>query len=189
MHNAVMVGERLYLRLIEPDDAAAMVATFAEETETAHGEGRMPTSPLAMEHFIAGITEAVPPEEIMFGICRRDDDRLIGTTTLRQIDWVNRTAETGSGLFSASDRGHGLGTEAKRLLLAYAFDVLHLHTLRSHVAGWNGRSAAALRKQGYQLAGRELCDALHDGRWYDGTVWTILASDWRSQRDSADATD
>lgn len=181
MRNAVMVGERLYLRVIERDDAAAMVATFAEETETAHDHGRMPTSPLAMEQFLERINQSTPPAEIMFGICRREDDRLIGITSLRQIDWVNRTAETGSGLFYPADRGHGLGTEAKRLLLAYAFDVLHLHALRSHVAGWNSRSAAALRKQGYHMAGHELCDEFHDGVWHDGTVWAILASDWRSR--------
>lgn len=186
MRNAVMVGARLYLRVVERDDAAAMVATFAEETETAHGHGRMPTSPLAMEQFLERINQATPPAEIMFAICRREDDRLLGTTSLRQFDWVNRTAETGSALFYAEDRGHGLGTEAKRLLLDYAFDVLHLHALRSHVAGWNARSAAALRKQGYQLAGRELCDELHDGVWHDGTVWTILAAGWRARRDGAE---
>jgi RimJ/RimL family protein N-acetyltransferase len=182
MRNAVIASDRLYLRLIERDDAAFMVETFAGETETAYGHGRMPTSALALERFIEERTRHVPPEELPFGLCRRSDDALIGIFSLRDIDWVNRTAETGSGLFHAADRGHGIGTEAKHLLLAYAFDVLHLHAVRSHVAGWNARSAAALRKQGYRLAGHELCDEFHDGAYHDGTVWVLIARDWRALR-------
>jgi RimJ/RimL family protein N-acetyltransferase len=183
MRNPVKVGERVYLRPLERADARALALASHREPETAQRDrGRVPTSVIAFEAWPRKLEGTHPPEDIVFAICRRDDDRFLGTVRLGHIDWVNRTAETGTGLLAAEDRGHGLGTEAKHLLLDYAFVDLGLHALNSMVYAGNARSAAALRKQGYRLAGRLTADVQRGGGFEDMLVFDILRDDWERAR-------
>jgi RimJ/RimL family protein N-acetyltransferase len=183
MRNPVMVGERVYLRGLEKDDADAVARHDAAETDTFMWRFRVPTSPLEHAHWIADAYQQQPPKGIWFAVCLREDDRFIGTVTVFDIDWVNRTGETGSGL-GPQFRGQGYGSEAKHLLLEYCFDRIHLHVLKSHVNEPNTRSAAALAKQGYRPAGRQKWDDLKNGRYFDGLLFDVTRPDWLAARDA-----
>lgn len=181
MRNQVAVGERIYLRPIETSDAEAISRSLTEETEVEFSEdGRVPTSALAFEHWLRPPAADAIPREMMFAICLIADDRCIGTATLRHINLVNGTAETGSGLFDAAHRGKGIGTEAKHLLLRYAFVTLGLHAISSSVFAGNTRSAAALRKQGYRLAGRLTGDVHRRGQYRDTLIFDLLRHEWEA---------
>lgn len=183
MRNAVKVGERVYLRPLERNDARELAMASHLERETAHSaNGRVPTSAIAFEAWPRKLDGRQTPEDIVFSICRRDDDRFLGTVGLGHLDWVNRTAETGTGLLDSADRGQGIGTEAKHLLLEYAFVDLGLHALNSMVYEHNTRSIAALRKQGYRLAGRLTADVQRDGVFRDTLVFDITRDDWEQAR-------
>lgn len=183
MRNAMMIGERVYLRPMEAADAEVMATDISGETETFMDRVRAPVSPLALAHWIAKATEDKIPESVHFAICLRDSDQFIGGTSLHHIDFVNRTAETGSGLVTAL-RGQGYGTEAKHLLLEYAFDRLHLHVVNSHVWDPNTRSAAALAKQGYRLAGRLKWNDVKHGVYRDGLLFDLLRDEWLAARET-----
>jgi RimJ/RimL family protein N-acetyltransferase len=183
MRNAVKVGQRVYLRLVEPGDARLFAdASHLEGEPQFQDDGRVPVSVIACERWIGELGARGVPEEISFAVCRIADDAELGGTTLRHIDWINRTAETGIGLLAAADRGQGIGTEAKHLLLEYAFVDLGLHALNAMVYERNTRSAAALRKQGYRLAGRLTADVQRDGGFHDTLVFDITRDDWEDAR-------
>lgn len=182
-----MVGERVYLRPLEVADAPVLAGIDAAETETFFDRGRIPVSPLAFERWIERTKGRSVPEELDLAVCLRGEpepDRIIGLVRLDHLDWVHRTGETGSVLFPAAFRGQGHGPEAKHLLLAYAFDRLGLHALRSQVWEPNARSAAALTKQGYRPAGRVRWDELKDGAFRDTLVFDVLRDEWRAARDA-----
>lgn len=181
MRNQVAVGERVYLRRIEESDAGVLSRSWTEETEVEfYEDGRVPTSELAFEHWLRPLSADAIPHEMMFAICLNSDDQCIGTITLRHIDLLNGIAETGSGLFDADHRGKGIGTEAKHLLLRFAFEVLGLHAISSSVFTGNTRSAAALRKQGYRLAGRLTADVHRRGQYMDTLIFDLLRPDWEA---------
>ena len=182
MRNPVMVGERLYLRPLEVADAEALARLVTEETETIMERGRIPVGPLGFERWIKESHERQPPSDVYFAVCLKDGDRFIGIVNVKDIDWVNRTGETGTGLGPAEVRGQGYGTEAKHLLLEYCFDRLHLHALWSHVWEPNARSAAALAKQGYRPAGRLKWDEVKDGVYRDALLFDLLREDWLAAR-------
>jgi RimJ/RimL family protein N-acetyltransferase len=190
MRNAVMVGERVYLRPVEVSDAEDWARGIAAEPDMFHKRGRLPLSPIALANWIEKRYKARTPAEIFFAVCLKEDDRFIGAVGVDHIDWVNRTGETGSELSDASYRGQGYGTEAKFLLLEYFFDRLHFHVLCSYVFEPNKRSAAALAKQGYKLAGRWKWDDLKEGVFRDVLVFDIKRDEylaakaaWRAKRD------
>jgi RimJ/RimL family protein N-acetyltransferase len=178
MRNAVIVGERVYLRPLETSDAKAWTTGIAAEPDNFHKRGRLPFSPMAIEKWIEDLYKVRTPPEIFFAVCLKDGDQFIGVVGVDGIDWVHRTGETGSELFDASFRGKGYGTESKFLLLEYFFDHLHFHALCSYVFEPNTRSAAALAKQGYHPAGRWKWDDLKDGVYQDMLAFDILRDDY-----------
>jgi RimJ/RimL family protein N-acetyltransferase len=178
-----MVGERVYLRPVEVSDAEAFAVMEAAETDTFMWRGPTINSPIMLERWIAEDYKQQPPNSVNFAVCLREDDRLIGSVGLGFVDWAHRVGETGSWLGPADMRGHGYGTEAKHLLLEYAFDRLHLHILMSHVLETNTRSSAALMKQGYRHAGRLKWEDVKNGRYIDANIYDLKREEWLAARD------
>jgi RimJ/RimL family protein N-acetyltransferase len=183
--NAVMVGERIYLRPVEIEDMEQDGIWSRRESETFFDDGRVPRSSIGLAHWARELAEADHPEWIRFAICLRDGDVYVGSNGISDIDWIDRTAETESFIFRPEYRGGGYGSEAKHLLLAYTFDVLGLHAVRSFVWGPNTRSAAALRKQGYRDAGIFHWTGVKNAEFTFSVTFDLLAEEWRAMRDAA----
>ena len=181
MRNPIMVGERVYLRALEVEDAEPLARFAADEPDTFMYRGRQPQSPLGFAAWIADAYKVQPPPYVEFAVCLREDDRLIGQMGIGDLDWVDRTGETGS-MLGAAFRNAGLGTEAKHLLLEYGFEVLHLHAIISTVFETNTRSAAALAKQGYRSAGRLRWHDVKGGIFRDMLVFDLLRDEWLAAR-------
>jgi RimJ/RimL family protein N-acetyltransferase len=180
--NALMVGDRLYLRAVEEEDAQVFADWSRRETETFFDNGRPLRSPISTAALHRALAEEDPPEWVRFAICLRENNEVIGANGIEGIDWVHRTGETETEIIRAEYRGGGYGTEAKHLLLAYAFERLGLHMVKSFVWEPNGRSAAALRKQGYRDAGYGAWTGLKDGEFVGDYVFDLLAAEWQAAR-------
>ena len=180
---ARLIGERVYLRAFTKPDAEQAAIWAMREPEAAFSLGRGAESPAGLARSVLEEqkTERGPwPHDITWMVCLRETDEPIGWVGLSDIDWVARIAETGSWIFRPEYRGGGYGSEAKHLLLAYAFDNLRLHMVHSWVLFNNTRSAAALRKQGYREAGRVTwCFPYKDGIG-NMVVFDLLAEEWRA---------
>jgi N-acetyltransferase len=177
--NAVMVGPRVYLRPVEMADATEMVALERLEPETFMDNGRRLGSTPGYHAWFRSTEKADPPTHIRFAVCRRSDGALIGSNGIEGVDPVDRTAETESWFYAGIGRDQGFGTEAKHLLLHYAFERLGLHSVRSMVWEPNGRSAAALIKQGYREAGRTPWAGTKGGEYTSFRHFDLLADEWR----------
>jgi RimJ/RimL family protein N-acetyltransferase len=184
MHNALITGERVFLRALDVADAEAWAEFIAAEPDAFQKRGRLPLSPIALAKWIEGLYKTPVPAALSLAVCLIEDGRFIGNVDLDHIDWINRTAETGSYISDASFRGQGYGTEAKFLLLEYCFDHLQLHALCSYVFEPNTRSAAALAKQGYKPAGRWKWDDLKDGVYRDVLVFDILREQYLAAKET-----
>lgn len=184
MRNPILVGERVYLRAEEPDDAETMASFYARETDDWTDDfGRFLQSPLMFRKGIEENAETSIPESITLQSCLVENDQLIGWVGLFDINYVNGTAETYSYFAPGEWRGKGYGTESKHLLLAYCFDHLQLHIIQSYVFGSNERSAAALRRQGYQQAGTLKLDGPRRGKYLDTWVFDVKREEWIEARD------
>ena len=179
--NALLVGERVALRLAEPDDGKEISRQARHETEADWSGGRWLTSAGQLSRWFAESREKDPPEMLLFTVILRQTGKIIGGVELTDINTFHRTAETGSVISLPEYRSQGLGSEAKNLLLKYAFDHLNLHMVKSFVDSYNPRSQAALRKQGYRDAGRLQWRQLIDEGFADFVLFDLLASEWRSR--------
>jgi RimJ/RimL family protein N-acetyltransferase len=111
---------------------------------------------------------------VVFGMRLLETDKLIGTCQLLRIDRVHRTAELQIRIGDVAERGHGYGTEAVAMLVAFAFKDLNLHRVSLHVFATNERAIHAYEKAGFVREG-VLRQAVHvDGRYVDLVVMGIL---------------
>jgi RimJ/RimL family protein N-acetyltransferase len=183
--NALIAGERLALRPMEVDDAEPIARMIRQEPDASFGHSRFPYSPVMFADWIGEIGEDDTPGDIEFAVVLRESGELIGENGLYDIDWFARTAETGSWIYKPEYRGAGYGTEAKHLLLEYAFARLGLHSVWSWVKTRNPRSQAALRKQGYRDAGRLNWTEFGPDGFESARMFDLLAREWRAARDGA----
>ncbi len=185
LNRAYAVGDRLVLRPLEPDEGGLLTHWSLRETEIVFPEGRWAENGFAIGRHSVKIARRDPPRSLGFAIALRSSDELIGFNSLIHVNWLHCTAETATVIFRPEHRDSGLGTEAKHLLLAHAFERLGLHAVSSYVHETNPRSAAALRKQGYRDAGYVAWDSMSPAGVCGGWLFDLLAEEWRESRDRA----
>lgn len=178
--NAIAIGERVYLKPIDKEDAEELTRWSRRETETFYGHSRTINSTL--NHIERRLTDDKNkwPENIGFAVRLRENDTFIGEVAVLGIDYVNRYAESASWIYHTGYRGAGFGSEAKHLLLEYAFGTLGLLAVESFVSDENVRSAAALRRQGYREVGQLHWTSSGDGGYRGDVVFHLTADEWHA---------
>lgn len=180
--NAIITGDRLSLRPFDPEDGKLASRWLMQDTDDVFPNGPDVMSPVSYGQQFISLARETPPSWLRFAIVRNEDDLLIGANGIEHLDLIQRTAETESTIFHPDFRNMGYGTEAKHLLLEYAFERLGLHMVYSWVSEFNTRSAAALRKQGYREAGYFAWADPYQGNFTGGWYFDYLAEEWRRYR-------
>ena len=123
-----------------------------------------------------------------FVIVRRRDESIVGSTRFWKIDLVNRKLEIGHSWLSASMQRTGLNTEAKYLLLAYAFDVMRCVRVQFTTDELNEKSRTAILRIGAKQEGIVRHERIMpDGRKRNSVRFSIIDSEWAGVRDGLEA--
>lgn len=123
-----------------------------------------------------------------WGVALRDNDRVVGTTTLAHVDRRNRRAEIGYALDRAQ-WGKGLMTEALTALFDYAFGDLSLHRIEADVDPRNGPSIGLLERLGFRREGYMRERWLTGGVPQDSLMFGLLGREWQERPGAASRTD
>jgi predicted alpha/beta superfamily hydrolase/RimJ/RimL family protein N-acetyltransferase len=113
--------------------------------------------------------ERARPDNRFFLVYRRDEDRPIGVCSLTDIGTPAATATFRILIGAAGDRGHGLGEEVSRLLIAYAFADLGLKRVTLDVFEYNVAAQRLYARLGFRETGRRR-DRIHR----DGRTWDVI---------------
>src|SRR4029453_1130716 len=105
----------------------------------------------------------------------RADGRSIGMTTFMNIDATNRRVEIGSTWYAKRFQRTAINTEAKRLLLAWAFEMLDCVGVKFRTSSFNHASRKAIERLGARQDGILRSHGRHrDGSGRATGVYTIL---------------
>jgi RimJ/RimL family protein N-acetyltransferase len=107
----------------------------------------------------------------------------VGMTTYMNIDAVNRRVEIGSTWYRRSVQRTPLNTQAKRLLLAHAFEQLDCIAVEFRTHFFNQQSRRAIERLGAKLDGVLRSHQINPhplakGALRDTCVYSIIASEW-----------
>lgn len=109
--------------------------------------------------------------------------RAVGMTTYLNLDPANRRLEIGSTWLGVAAQGTGINPEAKRMLLARAFDDLGCIAVEFRTHWHNRQSRAAIERLGAKLDGILRNHRLGPGgSLRDTAVYSILPHEWPAAR-------
>jgi len=113
-----------------------------------------------------------------FSIRMRPDDRLIGFTRIKWIDWSNGAGYIELGIGDPQDRRHGYGSETLRLMLRFAFSELNLYRLAAMTPEFNTAGLGLFKKFGFvQEVRRRQAVSFQFQRW-DMIHLGLLKDEW-----------
>lgn len=116
---------------------------------------------------------------IPFTIVRRDTGQVVGSTRFWKVDRVNRKLEIGHTWLAESAQKSGINTEAKHLLLTYAFEVLECVRVQFTTDELNEKSRAAILRLGAVQEGIVRHERIMpDGRKRNSVRFSIIDSEW-----------
>ncbi len=119
--------------------------------------------------------------EESFAIHEDGEDDPIGIISLMNISEVNASADLSIIVGERKDRDRGLGTEAIRIILRYAFEDLGLNRVGLSVFEFNKAAISAYEKLGFEREGRMQRAVRRGGEYHDAILMRILASEWRER--------
>ena len=107
------------------------------------------------------------------------DGTPVGMTTYMNIDATTKRVEIGSTWYAPSVQRGPLNTEAKRLLLAHAFEDLNCVAVEFRTHFINHQSRRAIERLGAKLDGVLRSHIrMADGTLRDTAVYSLLAHEW-----------
>lgn len=181
----VLMGRRVLLREPREGDAAPIFEHTSDPEVTRFLSFDPPRVIEETELFIARARESrLHDREYAFVIANLATDEPLGVIALRHMDLMTSTAQIGTWV-ARRHWGTGVNSEAKGLLLDYAFDELGLHRIEARIPSSNERSLRAFEKLGAVCEGTLRESFVKDGRHEDTHLYAILSSDWDRVRNGA----
>ncbi len=112
---------------------------------------------------------------------------VVGSTRYCHIESAHRRLEIGYTWYAQRVQRSALNTQAKRLLLAHAFEVLDAVAVEFRTHWFNQRSRAAIERLGAKRDGvLRNHMIMADGTQRDTVVYSIIASEWPTVRTHID---
>ncbi|MFY1684683.1 GNAT family N-acetyltransferase [Micromonospora sp. WMMD730] len=175
-----ITGERVTLRPFVDADLACFRAAMADP-EVARLTGSPPGGPHERRLRSWYGSRNAQTDRLDLAVVDHATGDCVGEVVLNDWDRHNASCNFRT-LFAAAGRDRGLGTEATRLVVGYAFDTLGLHRVSLEVFAFNPRARRAYEKVGFVAEG-VLRQVLRDtDGWVDATVMSILAPEWAAHR-------
>ncbi|MFB6780099.1 GNAT family N-acetyltransferase [Streptomyces sp. NPDC056352] len=110
------------------------------------------------------------------------DGTLVGGVLFRIFDTESGNCEVGCWLESAGE-GRGLVTRAARKLIDWAVEERGMHRVEWVASSANTRSVAVAKRLGMTRDGVLRESYPYRGTRHDSEIWSVLAPEWRAQRD------
>ena len=183
-----LVGTRTTLRPLTETDGPALLQ--------AAGDGRLwelkvtvVPGPDSVDDYLATALKGRDAGTVMpFLILDCKTGAPIGSTRFWKIDRTNRKLEIGHSWLGASTQRTGANTEAKYLLLAYAFETLNCVRVQFTTDELNEKSRAAILRLGAMQEGIVRHERIMpDGRKRNSVRFSIIDDEWPAVKQRLEA--
>jgi RimJ/RimL family protein N-acetyltransferase len=172
-------GQRINLRALQFSDADALV-NAARDGELWNLTVTVVPSPTTVDSYLKKALDGRDAGTVLpFVIVLKDTGEVIGSTRFWKVDRLNRKLEIGSSWISARWQKTFVNTEAKYLMLRYAFDVLDCVRVQFTTDENNQKSRNAILRLGAQQEGIVRHERIMpDGRKRNSVRFSIIDEEW-----------
>ncbi|MNK04266.1 putative ribosomal N-acetyltransferase YdaF [compost metagenome] len=174
-----LTGKTVELQPLQKEHATQLVQAAADG-ELWNMKVTVIPGPDTVAQYIATALEGRANQTVMpFVIVRRDTGQIVGSTRFWKIDLANRKMEIGHTWLGSSIQRSGINTEAKLLLLTYAFEALQAIRVQFTTDELNEKSRAAILRIGAKQEGIVRNERIMpDGRKRNSVRFSIIDTEW-----------
>ncbi|WP_244510082.1 GNAT family N-acetyltransferase [Rhizobium sp. AC27/96] len=174
-----LTGSRVVLRPMTVNDGTRLLQAASDGTLWELKFTVIPGPETIKGYIVAALRGAQEGTVMPFVIEDAVSGTALGSTRLWKIDHANRKLEIGHTWLSVSMQGTGVNTEAKYLLLTYAFEVLHCVRVQFTTDEINEKSRAAILRIGATQEGIVRHERIMpDGRKRNSVRFSIIDDEW-----------
>jgi [ribosomal protein S5]-alanine N-acetyltransferase len=179
----LLEGKSCYLRILTEEDAPIFTKLLSANKKywsifEPRQEPGFYTVAIQRDKIKESLFQMRDRREYNFGIFKPDTHQLVGHISLYSI----KRLPFSSGFigYSIDERhtGQGIGSEAVRLVTAFAFDRVALHRVEAYVSPRNKGSITVLERSGYQLEGLLRQILYINGVWEDHYMYAMIEDDF-----------
>ncbi len=182
-----LLTARLLVRLPRVRDAEAIVGYYSENQEHL-----TPTEPQRPPMFFAAafwrdriatsLRDFAADRSVRLVVERRDSrSGIIGMVNFTDVQRGALQACNLGYSLALDAQGHGFMTEALEVAIGFMFEQRNLHRIHAGHLPENLRSAAVLRRLGFEPYGYARDYLLIGGRWRDHVLNSLTNANWRSR--------
>jgi RimJ/RimL family protein N-acetyltransferase len=174
-----LTGTTVELRPLQHEHAQALLDAAADG-ELWNLTLTVVPGPETIGSYIAAALDGRAAGTVMpYVIALRESGAIVGSTRFWKIDRANRKLEIGHTWLSESMQRSAVNTEAKYLLLSYAFDVLRCVRVQFTTDELNAKSRAAILRLGAKQEGVVRHERIMpDGRKRNSVRFSIVDDEW-----------
>lgn len=179
-----LVGRTVRLDRALDVDAEALFRALDDDRVWEMGYGGAKPRPVSAAGWRQAMEQAANDDRVMYVVRLIDpgsarDGRIVGTTSIGDIDVENEKAHIGWTAYSPDVWQTSVNPECKLMLLAHCFDDCGLGRVKIQTDIINVRSQAAIAKLGATREGITRRDFKRgDGTWRDSVVFSVIIDDW-----------
>lgn len=170
-------GKNTYIRLMEETDVQHKVEWFNDEEVRRTLNVDFPISIVGTKKWLHNVSLNNTRKD--FIICSEADNVPIGYCGLVNIDFKNSKAESYLGIGNKKYWGKGHASEARRLILEYAFNELALNKVYSYVWTENEKMKHINEKVGFKIEGTLRDDVFYQGKFRDKHIMGVLRDEYK----------
>ena len=184
MHMEPLIGPRITLRPMLASDGRDLVQAAADGDLWALPYTVVPSAETIDSYIRVALEGRADGTSIPFVIQIHEPKRMIiGSTRFWRIDWQNRNLEIGWTWLAKSWQRTFVNTEAKFLMLCFAFERLNCIRVQFTTDEINETSCAAILRLGAKQEGIIRQDfIMPDGRKRDSVQFSIIDEEWPEVR-------
>ena len=167
-------GDKIYLREIRASDINVNYYIWMNDPiVTQFLESRFyPNSIESLQEYVKQISNN--PCEILLGLFRKIDNKHVGNIKIGNINWIHRVGDMGILIGEKECWGKGYATEAIKIMVDYAFNVLNLHKIIAGCYSPNQGSIKAFQKSGFEIEGTQKKHFFYKGKYIDAILLGVL---------------
>jgi len=159
----MICGNKVVLRALEPTDLDHLYA-WENDPDIWHlSSTTTPFSRHTLKRYIESVQDIYTDRQLRLMIVPKESTDPVGCIDLFDFDPLHKRAGIGILIARPIHRHNGLGSDALKHLISYAFDHLGLHQLHCNVLKSNEASLGLFRKLGFSITAEKTDWIQRDG--------------------------
>jgi RimJ/RimL family protein N-acetyltransferase len=173
-----MTGKQVYIRILEKSDILT-TQKWLNDPVISDIMGYLPV--LTLENQLSWFDSIKNDKSrFIFAICTKSENVHIGNVGLGNIDYVHRHCMFNIFITDSKDRSIGIGTEATRLALDFAFNRLNMNKVHLRTSDRFKEANKLYLKLGFKKEGVLREHYYTNGKYEDKILYSILKREYES---------